>query len=243
MCTLVLDKPPGSQMGLIAPKPAPPAPSSCKPPSSPARRGPSRRRRPSQLWPLPSPRCAPFPPLPTHLPAPERRPLPTMPRARRPGPDSPCSQDAPRGLPPLFPSCLAPRPPSTGARQPSAPGPAPARAHLGRGRDRRAPREGSAKRVAASQPPSFPALPGSANYNSQNAPRVRADVTTPPAHARRGPAPPRPATQVCARSSGRDISDCAVPGSTRAGRRRAGSARGEKGPWREPGARGCAGKT
>lgn len=57
--------------------------------------------------PLPSPRCAPFPPLPTHLPAPERRPPPTMLRAEaRPGP---CSRNAPRGLPPLFPPCLAQR--------------------------------------------------------------------------------------------------------------------------------------
>ena len=66
---------------------------------------PSRLSHPAV--PLPSPRCAPFPPLPTHLPAPERRPHPTMPRAEaRPGP---CSRDAPRGLPPLFPPCVAQR--------------------------------------------------------------------------------------------------------------------------------------
>lgn len=110
---------PRPQMGFITPD-APPRPAA--PPAFvqplPAR---SRLPKPSQplLWralpsplshpavPLPSPRCAPFPPLPTHLPAPARRPPPTMLRAEaRPGP---CSRDAPRGLPPLFPPCLAQR--------------------------------------------------------------------------------------------------------------------------------------
>ena len=119
MCILVLDMAPGLQMGFITPD-APPRPDApphrvqplparfCLPkPSQPLlpRALPSPPSHPAV--PLPSPRCAPFQPLPTHLPAPERRPPPTMLRAgARPGP---CSRDAPRGLPPLFPPCHAQR--------------------------------------------------------------------------------------------------------------------------------------
>lgn len=55
--------------------------------------------------PLPKLCTLPAPSPSTHLPNPEQRPPPTMPRAQaRPGP---CSRDAPRGLPPIFPQCLA----------------------------------------------------------------------------------------------------------------------------------------
>jgi len=114
---LALDVARRRQTGCIAPD-APPRPAAPPPLLEPLPAG-SRLHNPSQpcqprhlpsrlshpAVPLPSPRCAPFPPLPPHLPAPERRPPPTMPRAAaRPGP---CSRDAPRGLPPLFPPCLA----------------------------------------------------------------------------------------------------------------------------------------
>lgn len=198
-------------MGFITPD-APPRPASPPPLGQPLPAGsclpnPSQPRPPRHLpsrlshpaVPLPSPRCAPFPPLPNHLPAPERRPPPTMPRAEaRPGP---CSRDAPRGLPPLFPPCLAkqlpPKLPFLGGHS-LDPQPHPLiqyKRRLG-AVSQRALREGSPHFTP------FLAVSRPRNYNSQDPLRDggAAVLRAPPLSS----APP-PAVEVCARTPWREF--------------------------------------
>ena len=190
---------PSSLDGLHRPRCSPT--SSCASPTLGAT--PSRLQAPQPLPALPAaappipavpPSCAsPLPqmctlPAPPHSPPrPERRPPPTLPRAvARPGP---CSRDAPRGLPPLFPPCLARRLP------PNLRFPAGHSSIQSNSGSRLFPSVLCGRARPTSSPFQGVSRPG--DYNSQRPPRNGgSDVARPRPSTRPRPRPPKSAREV-----------------------------------------------